>query len=175
MTECSVNPRPGDQIQNDQKVPIAKCSGNPRSHDPTQNDQKVPKAKGVVAGKMSEARRDGQKSGRENCAPPGGSESLFKTLSLKFARGVRLARCTKPWLPPLDGGMPFPCGLHSAVPLGIPLACGMPARNTIGMLHPGTTCQWACGRRAVGVPLTCCTALRRVPFGKMALNTEHSL
>jgi hypothetical protein len=83
-------------VQNDQKVPMAKGSGNPRSHDPTRSDREVPWGKGVVASKMSEARRYGEKSGRENCAPPGGSESLFKTISVQFARDMRLARCTTP-------------------------------------------------------------------------------
>ena len=127
MAECSVKSKPDGQTQNDQKIPMAKGSGNPRSHDPTRSDRKVPWAKSVVASKMSGARRYGQKSGRENCAPPGGSESLFKTLSLEFARDMRLARCTTPWLPPLDDGLPFAGGMHYAMTLGIPLACCMPA------------------------------------------------
>ena len=136
MAECNANPKLNDQNPSDQKVPMAKCSGHPRSHDPTRSVQKVPKAKDIVAGKLGDSRLHGQKvpkgsapptGGSENRAPPGGSESLFKTLSGNFARGMRLARCTTPWLPPLDGGMPFACGRHDGMPFSIPLACCMPA------------------------------------------------
>jgi hypothetical protein len=123
MAERNVKAKPASPIPNDQKVPKAKCSDHPRWHEPTRSDRRVPRAKGVVTGKLSDARRYGQKARGRGCAPPGSSESPFKTLSLKFAHGTRLSRCTTPWLPPSDGGMPFASGTHYAAELDIPWAC----------------------------------------------------
>jgi hypothetical protein len=60
-----------DSIQTDQKVPMTKCSGIPKSRDVTGSVQKVPKAKGIVACKLSAARRHGQKVPKGELRAPG--------------------------------------------------------------------------------------------------------